>query len=348
MADAPPDVLRDEDLPAVAGFIARSLAGGSGMTDIEAGLRWRTIDNPARPDGLAPGTCARRADGSLAAVHIESPRGYRLGGRRLLGLASTSLFSAADARLEAYLLFRRFLARPGFDFHFANTCNAATATLWARCGGRPLAGSDLRLLVPLRLAKLAPEKLRRGGWPWLAGAAGLAGRVADLVLRPPTRSGLPCTRTDDLDLLATIAERLRDPALLVPDRGPAALAWLLHAPPPQRRPAVFRFHDHAGRDGWFAVRRDRHAAGNVDVATLVDWVLPEGCPFRTIVLLAIEHAAGDAAAVAFAPRRDTPSLEKIPRLVSVRSSHAGSWISAGAAAGPDLSALWVSPLADAV
>src|SRR4051794_14995984 len=90
----------EADLPSVAEYVHRVVNRAPGLTqdspvsatlsaaDFLATFRWRTLDNPARPQALELGQCIRRADGSLAGVHLVCPLRYLLRNQQLLGACS--------------------------------------------------------------------------------------------------------------------------------------------------------------------------------------------------------------------------------------------------------------------
>lgn len=319
----------EADLPAVGEYVhrvvnqtpalAQDLPVSSGHTAAEflRIFRWRTVDNPARPADLELGHCIRRDNSEIAGVHLVCPFRYRRGEHRLTGLASSTYFADDDARMQAFFLFRRFLALAGFDFYFANTCNVYSARVWEKCGGRSAPDSEKQWLVPLRIGPLVREMLVRRGWKRLAGLGRAAGSVADLIGGKPAASELKLEPTNDLQYMAESAELWRNPSHLVPDRDSSYLRWQYHEGPAAQCKTVFRFQDAAtGRDGWIAVSVGPAGVDrNLEVATIADWVVPPPpFDFANVVRAVARHFAGAADAVVFRPRLDMAMTSRVPRL----------------------------------
>src|SRR5579885_3459812 len=68
--------------------------------------------NPARPDGLPPGEVIRDDSGAIVGMIGCWPTSFRLGDRRLLGLGAHNFFVDPSARMQGYMLFRRYLNDP--------------------------------------------------------------------------------------------------------------------------------------------------------------------------------------------------------------------------------------------
>ncbi len=315
--------LGEADLPAVGAYVhaARNLAaefedeGGGALTPefYERTARWRTALNPARPSELELGHAIRREDGTIAGVHLISPFRYRQGERRVLGLASGTYFADADARMQAFFLFKRFLGMKGFDFYFANTCNLYSARVWEKCGGRPGPESEFSWLVPLRVAPLVREVLLRRGWPRLANAGRAAARLIDLVATKRGSGALELASTADLEFLAATADKWRAPELLVPDRDAAYLHWQYVAGQAVAPKDVLRFRDGQGREGWVAVARSRAGIDwKLEVAAMVDWVVPTGFDFATLVNSVARRFAGEADVVTYRKRPDLAGAASLP------------------------------------
>src|SRR5262249_2389282 len=208
------------------------------------------------------GETLRDPEGKIMGMILGVPRLYRLGAQRLLGLAAGNFFVDASARMQGFFMLRRFLATPGFDFLYANSCNRQSGPLWAKCGAIMVPESDVEYLFPLRLGPIAQELALRKGWPaWTGSILRSLGPMASLVAAPRiSRSRFTVECCTDLELLADIAGRNRNAELLQPDRSAAYLEWVYGSLPAKpgddRIQQIYTFTDGAGQDGWFAVRFD--------------------------------------------------------------------------------------------
>ena len=147
-------------------------------------LRWM-LANPDRRPELPLGLTLRGTEGSLAGMILAIPRLYRLGERRLVGLAAGNFFVDASARLQGFFMLRRFLSVAGADFWYANSCNRQSGPLWAKCGAVMVPESDVEYLYPIHLGPLARELILRKSWPGPLGTMLEAlGPLADLDRRP--------------------------------------------------------------------------------------------------------------------------------------------------------------------
>ena len=104
--------------------------------------------------------------------------------RVLLGLVSGNFFVAADARMQGFLLFRKFLAVTGVDFWYATSSNQNSGPLWRQLGGSPVPGSDRELILPLEFGALAEEFARRRQWPRVVARLSKAAGLFSRMLRP--------------------------------------------------------------------------------------------------------------------------------------------------------------------
>jgi hypothetical protein len=244
------------------------------------------------------------------------PFRYRLGERRLLGLASGTYFADPEVRgLPAFFLFKRFLGMPGYDFYFANTCNLASGRVWEKCGGRPEPSSDGQWLVPLRFGPLVREVFIRRGYAQLAPLAAALTPIADMLIRRPGLDMLQLEPTDDLQFMASAAEHSRAPELLTPQRDLAYLRWQFVAGQEAMPKEAFRFRDAQGREGWTSIGCSRRGADfQLRCATILDWVAPPEIDFATIVRAVARRFADSSDVVLFRSRPDTPRLGPIPRL----------------------------------
>jgi hypothetical protein len=197
-------------------------------------------------------------------------------------------------------MLRRFLGLTGADFWYANSCNRQSGPLWAKCGAVMVPESDVEYLLPIRLGPLAEELAARKGWPRAVGSMlrALGPAAAPLLTRRAGKRRFVVDYSVDLDRLAGIAARNRNPALLQPDRSAAYLDWvygsLPAAPSSGQAQQVFAFRDAAGAglEGWFSIRFDRRGQfEQIRTARLVDAVWPEERMSFTDVLPAILDVA---------------------------------------------------------
>jgi hypothetical protein len=277
----------DADLPAMADYLFRATPRfrqdqaeapmGSLRTveQYERVLRWRSADNPARVAGASLGVCVRRDDGVVAGVHFFCPWRFQLGDRSLRALVSSSLFVDEAARHTAFFLFKRLLAQPDYDFYCATTCNQSSGQLWAKCGGRPLPGSDGTWIAPIRFAPLVREAMLRRGHRKLAVPASIAGAILDGVNFRTGAGSVRIEPTDDLDFVAETAQRHRCADLMVCQRDLAYLRWMYVAGQAVDRRQIFRFTTTGGQTGWFSASESVGGVdGGIRVARLVDWAIP--------------------------------------------------------------------------
>ena len=157
-------------------------------------------------------------------------------------------------------MLRRFLGLAGADFWYANSCNRQSGPLWAKCGAAMVPESDVEYLLPIRLGPLAQELAARKGWPRAVGS--MLRRLWDPRLRRCSTRQRPNRRFNveycvDLEQLADLAERNRDPALSPTGqvrRVSRVGLWLASAGP-QQRPAAAGFHVSRDKNGAVGVVR---------------------------------------------------------------------------------------------
>ena len=137
-------------------------------------LRW-LLKNPHLNPGLTLGDTLRTSDGKILGMILAVPRLYRLGDRRLLGLAAGNFFVDASARMQGFFLLRRFLStqQPTSGMRIPATASRG------RCGPNAclmVPESDIEYLFPFRLRPLVHELGIRKQWPRaLAGSCVLRG-----------------------------------------------------------------------------------------------------------------------------------------------------------------------------
>jgi hypothetical protein len=294
--------ITEDDLPRVAAFLRQQQEQTSSEDQTQArpsgdDLRWMLANPDLRAD-LPLGLSLLSAEGKLAGMILSVPRLYRLGDRRLLGLAAGDFFVDSSARMQGFFMLRRFLGLAGADFWYANSCNRQSGPLWAKCGAAMVPESDVEYLVPIRLGPIAQELAARKGWPRAVGSMlhALGPAAAPLLTRRAGNRPFDVEYCVDLERLAGIAARSRNQLLLQPDRSVAYLDWVygsLPANPASGQPQqVFAFRDGAGLEGWFSTRFDRRGRfEQIRTARLVDAVWPEDRMSFSEVLPAILDVA---------------------------------------------------------
>jgi hypothetical protein len=257
-------LIREEDLPAAADFLATSEAASEAKANVSSRskerivqqLRWRLLDNPAyRADSV--GHCLRSVTGTIVGLSLSIPYWFCLEGKRLRGLCGASFFVDAPARMQGFFLFRRFLKADGVDFLFASTCNASAGALWKKLGGQAVPNSDCRWTLILHAAPVAEElALRKNAGKVMVALSRMTGHLAAPLLVPrkkePFVSLRPCR---DWDRLASLAVQHRDPNVLTCERSAAYLAWRYERSPALERHEIYEFTGPDGSLGWLAVGR---------------------------------------------------------------------------------------------
>jgi hypothetical protein len=293
--------IRRGDLPEVAAYMLeqQEQAARDDPTHASASgddMRWLLGNPDLRPDDPL-GEVLRNPEGRIVGMILSVPRMYRLGERKLLGLAAGNFYVDRSARMQGFFLLRRFLKTPGYDFYYANSCNSQSGSLWVKCGAAQVPESEVEYLFPYRLGPLVQEVALRKNLPGLAATlARASGAVATFLVaprRPKCRLRVePC---QDLERLAAIADRDRDPEGLECERGVPYLRWIYESPSqdPSSSHHLYRFSDDRGNEGWFALNYSRRGrAQQVQAARLIDVVWPRReIPFADVLASMIETAA---------------------------------------------------------
>ncbi len=272
----------------IAAFLIQSLDSGANAQDSSGGddhrahgrsgltrdYRWLLDENnPARSEGIPAGEVIRNDQGKVIGMIGCHPVVFRLGDRRLLGLGAHNFFVDPSARMQGFILFRRYLNNPKADFCYSTTCSPNVGPLWSKCGAAHLPGSDSEFVLVLRYGPVLQEAAISRGVPRpLAGALLQAGPLVGLVSRAHRRRGpLRLEWCDDWERLAAIAEQNRDPSRLTPERSVAVLRHQYAAMARNAKSAgswdgAYRFTASSGREGWFSVtERLRGAAASCGV-----------------------------------------------------------------------------------
>ena len=296
--------IAEEDLPDVAAFLfeQREITSSTDWTQPRASqddLRWLLHNPHLRPD-LSHGETLRGPEGRILGMILAVPRMYLLGDQRLLGLAAGNFYVDASVRLQGFFMLRRFLATQGVEFCYANSCNRQSAPLWAKCGAALVAESDVEYLFPFNLGPLAEELAIRKEWPTASHRIlRTLGPLANLFAAP--RCPVNQFRLEgcvDVERLAAIAARNRNPQWLQPERSVPYLRWCYgplldsggNAGPVDQ--VIYRFADQEGLEGWFALMFDlRGRNRQIRTARLVDIVWPNQRLSFTDLLPAVIAAA---------------------------------------------------------
>ncbi len=294
--------IEEPDLPEVAAFLREQQEITSRDDPTQArpsgdDLRW-LLNNPDRREGIPLGDTLRSEDGKLAGMILSLPRMYRIGGKQLLGLAAGNFFIDSSARMQGFFLLRRFLAMKGADFWYANSCNRQSGPLWAKCGAGQVPESEVEYIFPFRVGPIIQELAFRKKWPpTIIKMLGIVGPVATLVAAPR----LPKKRFKieycvDLDRLADLSERSRNPGLLQPERSTSYLRWLYGGLPTTeadgQKMCIYAFNDDAGLEGWFSlIFEPRGGFDQIRSARLLDVVWLQDRSSFTDVLPAIIEVA---------------------------------------------------------
>lgn len=293
--------ITEDNLAEVAAFLFQQQEATSREDRTQArpagdNLRW-LLANPHQSPDLPLGLMLSTTEGKMAGMILSVPRLYWLGEERLLGLAAGDFFVDSSARLQGFFLLRRFLATGGVAFWYANSCNRQSGPLWAKCGAAMVPESDVEYLLPIRHGPLAEELVLRKNWPAAIGTIlGRLGPLADLVVGPRTSRHFKVEYCTDLDRLAAIAGRCRDPKYLQPDRSEPYLTWLYGSLPAvatsDQTKTLHTFRTAAGLEGWFAVQHDRRGhREQIRTTRLVDVVWPSDQLAFTDILPAILEVA---------------------------------------------------------
>ncbi len=323
----------------IAAFLIQSLDSGANAQDSSGGddhrahgrsgltrdYRWLLDENnPARSEGIPAGEVIRNDQGKVIGMIGCHPVVFRLGDRRLLGLGAHNFFVDPSARMQGFILFRRYLNNPKADFCYSTTCSPNVGPLWSKCGAAHLPGSDSEFVLVLRYGPVLQEAAISRGVPRpLAGALLQAGPLVGLVSRAHRRRGpLRLEWCDDWERLAAIAEQNRDPSRLTPERSVAVLRHQYAAMARNAKSAgswdgAYRFTASSGREGWFSVtERLRGRSGQLRGLNLVDVVWPRGSVEFSDILLAVSELARSRSD--FLSIRDHSAWGLLPGLCGLR------------------------------
>lgn len=305
----------EQSIPEIASFMVRSIAALMNPQPPETdpvgvppappvtadAYRWLLDeDSPYRDEGFPAGETIWNDQGAVVGMIGYHPSVYRYGDQRLRGLGAHNFYVDPSARMQGFILFRRYLNNPKADFCFSTTCNANSGPLWVKCGAVQLPDSDSEYLLILRHGQILEDLALRKGVPSvLAAAVRPFGPLAGLVMHADrTASGLRVERCSDWEQLSALAEKNRDPARPTPERLAADLRRKYEVATKKAEATgaldgVYRFTDSVGRDGWFSVgETQRGLSGRIRGLSLRDLVWPRGSIEFSTILRAVVELAG--------------------------------------------------------
>lgn len=274
---------------------------------IQRQLEWRLVRNPARGSDSDLGYYVRNEGGEIIGTILTFPARFLLGDRALAGLCSSCFFVRPEARLEAFLIFKKYLTAPRYDFYFGTTCSSYSGKLWQKLRGLPVPGSQFEFILPFRtgtlLEALADSKRLHRNWGTLARIIGYGtDTLRTELIKKPRR--LTSQKTADWEHLASLSKRHRRAELLTTERSVEFLMWRYEwctAIPPHQ---VYSFKDSQGNEGWFSLGRvARGRRGQVRGAILLDCVWPrEKIKLLDIVTLAADICSSECDALFLSAR----------------------------------------------
>lgn len=295
-------------LPDVADFLQRwrqNEANGSAAqhretaASIERRLRWLLLENPVASEDSPLGFCVRDTTGMVRGLNLAFPAAFQSAGQRLTALASACFFVEPEARSLGFYLFKKYLNRKDYAFFFATTCNAKSSELWSMVGGRPVPGSEIEHILPLRLDGVMPALVAsKTASAFASGAARLLGRCANPFLRmlTPPPADLTIERCQDWEKLSELSRRHQSANHIASDRSLEFLQWRYGPTSPLSHCGIYLFRDKLGNEGWFSLGNlVRGEQGQFRGSVLVDAIWPREKMsfhgiFQEVVRLASDHA----------------------------------------------------------
>jgi len=282
----------------------------NGIADVEHRIRWLLLDNPAANGSEPLGFYVHDRTAGIRGVTLCFPARFTYGEKPVSGLGSGSFFVDMEAHSLGYYLFRKYLARPGYDFYFATTCNAASASLWKQLGGTSAGRSEIDYILPLRLDSLLATKVAsRTRSHAAATLARLGGQCADAVLTLMTHASARLTveLCEDWDKLTELSRRHTPQNIISSERSANSLQWRYGPASPAHPCRIYLIRDTRGNEGWFALGRAAPTGKDgVTSCALLDAIWPTGkMAFRDLVPWIIRMAPESAEAVFVRCRPDT-------------------------------------------
>lgn len=326
--------IQEQSLSEVADYFARwrqteehrsadQTNGASNPHRIEnvAYLRWLLVENPARNGEMNLGYCVRDQKEAIVGAILTFPSHFVRAEKRLQGFCGASFYVNPEARIQAFIILKKFLSAAGKDFYFTTTCNAEAGALWDKFRGRglPVPNSESIYILPYRIEKLleafAENRNFHQGLVSLMRAAGKIGSTLAANSRKSSR-GLCVAPCRDWEKLADLARIHRDPEWITNERSARFLEWRYGRNPAGDQKELYRFWDDRGNEGWFAVgsglvgRRK-----NIRMTEVLDIVWPrKTADPRQILAAVVRQCASASDALYMRPRIGLP-LNQFSRLV---------------------------------
>lgn len=245
-------------------------------------MRWRIFNEVIVDERLVRGYGVRGRDGALDAMNLHFPVPYRYGDQDIVGFCQSALYVGPNLRKRglANRFERMYHETPGQDFCYATTSNKIAIAVWYRVGV-PVPYTTCQTVILVRPARLVAQNLLSKKVPSaLRSLITIGAGAADwpyswTVSRRSDRLLASMEQSTDLERLATVAERHRDPTRLCMANSASFLRWRYHDNPASYRTRIVRFSCTDGDEGWFALREpDPGRSSGVRVTTLLDMAIP--------------------------------------------------------------------------
>jgi hypothetical protein len=272
------DSIQEENLPEVVAFLRATIDRGilrAGRLSASQAhtIRKAILGNPTKVEDGSLGHVVRGEAGGILGINLMLASRFVYEDKILVGLCSSNFFVDAAARMQGFLLFRKFLATRGVDFWYATSSNEHSGTLWEKLKGQPVASSDRELFLPLRMDSITEELVFRRGLPVpFAVLARATGSIISPFLKPRiAKTDLTAKSTTDWQTMSELAERHRDRRRLTCLRSVEHLKWKYEGSGID----VYEIFDSHGEHGWFAIGLGRRGTNQqIRICTLLDWVWP--------------------------------------------------------------------------
>jgi hypothetical protein len=243
--------IKREDVRRAAAFVSRP-ADDAAVETLTAQWTWRLFDNPVVTESER-GHLVVDGTGTVSGVQLAIPQRFRSPGRIFTAVCSSAYYVDAAARLQGFLLYRRFRAQP-VDFWFSTTSNATSGENWRRNGGAPVWTAAAEVVMPLQPARVAAAYFPAHPAKWLLTAGALGTAPVLTALRRAYASGIALSGGDigGADWQALAAQALAHAGSKVTAvRDVPYLAWRYGGPDSTKR-RIWRARDGHGREGWIA------------------------------------------------------------------------------------------------
>ena len=173
-------------------------------------------------------------------------------------------------------MFRKYLATPGYDFYFGNTCNTNSIALWQNCKGHVVPNSDIEYLILLKPAAIFEELVLRKNKPYLKPLARLAGHLAGCFTTWRRNVDLEVTPASSHEQLAKIAETVCIDTLVTTDRSVKYLKTRypnLTQTADKSQPQIFVIRASQKPCGWFVIDQSKRGKNQqINAARVLDVV----------------------------------------------------------------------------